>query len=317
VPLVRRAPSFALAAIVLAACADAPERPEPPRAAVEPPQRAVAPDTAQTRAVAKHQRLAARAKEAGDLAGVQQQRHVLTLLDPDNAAFRRELEQARAAVARAIDSELDSGRAAARRGDTDAAIQSLVRVLALDPDNAEATKTLRDLDRHRAARVQAERAARVARNAMPQPPDSFDVEQRIELFVAGDTASGLRELKRYVDANPGDGAARGQIGTAVYERARELETQGARENALAMYEQAIALRGEAMPSWSAKVGALRKSLSIEYYEKGVRAAPTDAALAIRHFETSLKFDPGNKAAAARLAAARRTIAPTKSSGPGR
>ncbi|HEX9276296.1 MAG TPA: hypothetical protein VGA51_07850 [Casimicrobiaceae bacterium] len=304
----------AAVAIVLAACAQAPEQPEP-AAAIETP-RALAPDTAQTRAIAKHQKLAARYRDAGDLADAATEWHILALLDPQNESFRRELAQARTAIARTIQVELETGRAAARRGEPDVATQAMLKVLALDPGNAEAVKSLRELERQKATRAQAERAARAARSAAPQPADSFDVEQRIELFRAGDMASGLRELKRYVDAHPADSTARAQIGTAVFDRARELESQGARENALSMYEQAIALRGEPMPAWSATAGALRKAVSADYYDKGVRAAATDPAQAIKHWETSLRFDPGNKATAAKLAEARRSIAPTKGGAPG-
>jgi hypothetical protein len=51
------------------------------------------------------------------------------------------------------------------------------------------------------------------------------------MFRAGDTRGGLRELREYVDTNPRDRAARQRIGTVVYERARELETNGTREQA--------------------------------------------------------------------------------------
>jgi tetratricopeptide (TPR) repeat protein len=304
---------FAIAAVVLAACAQAPERPE--TATVEAPPVSAA-DNAQTRAIAKHQRLAARHRDAGDLATAATEWHIVTLLDPHNESFRREYANARAAATRAAQRELDSGQQAMRRGDLDAAAQSMLKVLALDPANAEATNTLREIDRQRASRTQADRAARAARNAAPATADSFDVEQRIEIFRAGDTASGLRELKRYVDEHPGDANARAQIGTAVYERARELESQGARESAVTMYEQAIALKGVDNAAWSAKVGTLRKSLSAEYYDKGVKIAASDPAQARRYWEASLKYDPGNKEAAARLAQARRTIAPTKNGAPG-
>jgi tetratricopeptide (TPR) repeat protein len=310
-----RARLAAVAVLLLAACAQEPERPEPAARATET-SRPPAADSAQTRAIAKHQRLAARYRESGDLAGVVNELHIVALLDPQNDAARRDLSQAKAALARTIETELANGRAASRRGDNDAASQAMLKVLALDPGNAEAARTLREVDRQRAGRAQADRAARAARSSMPASADSFDVEQRIELFRAGDTASGLRELKRYVDAHPSDTTARTQIGSAVYERARELESQGSRENAVAMYEQAIALRGEAMPAWNAKVGALKKALSAEYYDKGVKVAASDPAQAVRHWETSLRFDPANKAAAAKLAESKRTIAPTKSNGSG-
>ena len=43
---------------------------------------------------------------------------------------------------------------------------------------------------------------------------------------------------------PGNRAARQRIGAVVAERARELEDQGSREQALQLYEQATALRGD-------------------------------------------------------------------------
>ena len=73
------------------------------------------------------------------------------------------------------------------------------------------------------------------------------------MLRAGDVNGGLRDLKAYVDANPGNRAARQRIGTAVADRARELQSKGSREQALALYEQAVALRGEATPEWTAQM----------------------------------------------------------------
>ncbi len=306
----------AVAALLLAACAQTPEAPETTQPAAQAPRAAAPESTAQARAIARHRQLAARYRDAGDVGAAAVEWHVLTLLDPDNESIRRELASANKAVERAVDAELENGRAASRRGDAEAATHAMLRVLALEPANAEAMKTVRELERQRAARTQGERAARAARNVVPQTSDSFDLEQRIELFRAGDVASGLRELKRYVDAHPTDSAARAQIATAVYDRAREIESQGARENALAMYEQAIALRGESMPSWNTKLGSLKKALSADYYNKGVSAAAKDPAQAIKHWEASLRYDPSNAQAAAKLAEARRSIAPTKGGPPG-
>ena len=62
--------------------------------------------------------------------------------------------------------------------------------------------------------------------------DGFDIEQALEMLRAGDASSGLRDLRAFVDANPGNRAARQRIGNAVADRARELEDQGAREQAV-------------------------------------------------------------------------------------
>ena len=103
----------------------------------------------------------------------------------------------------------------------------------------------------------------------------------------------MRELKAWVDANPGDRAARQRIGTAVAEKARELEDRAQREQALGLYEQAIALRGDANAPWAARMPALQEDAVEEYYDKGMRAYRTDLAQAIRHFEASVRYDPSN------------------------
>ena len=77
-------------------------------------------------------------------------------------------------------------------------------------------------------------------------------------------------------------------------------TRGAREQALTLYEQATALRGDAGGAWTARVPALRKALSVEYYERGMRAYRTDLAQAMALFEASVRFDPANAQAAAKL-----------------
>ncbi len=124
------------------------------------------------------------------------------------------------------------------------------------------------------------------------------------MFKAGDVAGGTRELRAYVDANPKDRAARQRIGATVYERGMEVEAKGDREAALALYEQAVALRGDTPAQWTVRMQALRKALSVEYFEKGARAFRSDTALAIQQWETSLRYDPNNLKASERLREAR-------------
>jgi tetratricopeptide (TPR) repeat protein len=269
-------------------------------------------------AIAIHRKLALQYKAAGDLAAAETQWQILTVLAPDDAAFRRELDAARAAIRRGVTENLQAGAALHRAGDNERAAQAMLRVLALDPENAEAAKALRDIDRQKMARTQGERASkfrledlaspyRAAPAATAPPPESsdgYDLEQRLEMFKAGDVAGGIRELRAYVDANPKDRAARQRIGATVYERGTELEAKGNRESALALYEQAVALRGDALPQWTARMQALRKALSVEYFEKGTRAFRSDMALAIRQWETSLRYDPHNLKASERLREAR-------------
>jgi tetratricopeptide (TPR) repeat protein len=269
-------------------------------------------------AIAIHRKLALQYKENGNLPAAETQWQILTVLAPDDPAFRRELDAARTAVRHSLKENLQAGAAAHRAGDNEHAAQAMLRVLALDPENAEAAKVLRDIDRQKMARIQGERASKfrledlgspyraapAATAPAPESRDGYDLEQRLEMFKAGDVAGGLRELRAFVDANPKARAARQRIGATVYERAREQETRGAHESALALYEQAVALRGDAVPEWTARIQALRKTLSDEYFEKGARAYRTDVALAIRQWETSLRYDPQNLKASVRLQDAR-------------
>jgi tetratricopeptide (TPR) repeat protein len=132
----------------------------------------------------------------------------------------------------------------------------------------------------------------------------YDLEQPLEMLRAGDINGGLRELRAYVDANPGNRAARQKIGTAVADRANDLLGKGSREQAYQLYEQAASLRGETTPEWNAQMQVLRKALSEDYYSNGERAYRSDVALAIKQWETSLRYDPQNLKASARLRDAR-------------
>ncbi len=114
------------------------------------------------------------------------------------------------------------------------------------------------------------------------------------MLRAGDATGGLRDLKAFVDANPGNRAARQRIGAAVAERARELEDQGSREQALQLYEQATALRGEGTAPWAARVPPLRRAVSQDYFDKGSRVYRTNIAQAITFFETSLRYNPDER-----------------------
>ena len=288
----------------LAGCAEmpAPKAPEPPPAPPPATQ-----DARITQAIAQHRRLADSAKRSGDLAAAATQWQILALLAPDDDGYKRELATTRTAIAGQIREQLQIGATAVAAGDFDRASQAMLRVLALDPNQPEAA------NRWRFTRIQADRAAKVriedtvairgamrAQAAAGDVGDGFDVEQALEMYRAGDSIGGMRDLKAYVDANPGNRAARQRIGAAVADRARELEGQGSREQAVTLYEQATTLRGDGSGPWVTRVPPLKRDLSQEYLDKGSRAYRTNVAQAITFFETSLRYDPANVQAAVKL-----------------
>ena len=259
---------------LLSACAEIPPAPVPlPVLRVSPQDEQV------NQAIARHRQLAQQHRAAGDLAAAAAQWQILTVLAPRDETFRQELAATRAAIDQRARENLAAGMAALKGGDADRAADAMLRVLALDPGNADAAQALRDIEKRRMARTQASRAARAggtavaANNGGPRAAgarapatdaadaaDAYSLEQPLEMFKAGDTAGGLRELRLFVAANPNDKAARNRIGTAVYDRGKELEAQGQREQALAMYDEAVALRGGAAPGWAPRIQALKKTL---------------------------------------------------------
>jgi tetratricopeptide (TPR) repeat protein len=301
---------IAAVAAAVAGCAQVPaERPPVPPAT--PAAGTPGPSRTVGEAIARHRKLADDARRSGDLAAAAQQLEVLTVLAPDDATYARELASVRVSIDKEARDAVQSGTAAMSAGDLDRASAAMLRALALDPSQPEAAKALREIERRRLTRIQADRAARAtqlyaepARSASARAPsevnDGFDVEQAIEMVRAGDTSNGLRDLRAYVDANRGNRAARQRIGNAVADRARELEDQGAKEQAVALYEQAVALRGDAGAPWASRLPPLKKSLSQEYLDKGTRAYRTNLAQAITFFETSVRYDPDNTTASIKL-----------------
>jgi tetratricopeptide (TPR) repeat protein len=310
----RSIPPVALA--LLAGCA---QMPAPPAATAEAPvSRPSAFDARRSEVIANHRKLAEAAKKDGDLSTAAMQWQIVMLLAPDNDSYRREWTATRAAIAAQVKEQLQAGSAAMSAGDLDRANQAMLRVLALDPNQPDAAAALREIDRRRFTRIQADRAAKVVRiedkvaiagtmraqAAAGESGDGFDLEQALLMLRGGDATGGIRDLKAFVDANPGNRAARLRIGAAVAERARELEDQGSREQALQLYEQATLLRGDGAGPWAARLPPLRHAVSQDYFDKGARAYRTNIAQAIAFFETSLRYDPANTQAALKLKDAR-------------
>jgi tetratricopeptide (TPR) repeat protein len=268
------------------------------------------------RSLEPHAELAKKYQASGDLAAAAVQWQILTLIAPHEAAFSRELEATRAAIDEASDRAYQEGQTALRKGEVDPAARAMLRVLALKPDHAEAAQALRDIERHRMGRIGGERVARARHPeevyaARPAPPprapemrQSYNLEQPIELFIGGNTAAGLREMRQYVEANPNDSTGRQRISAVVYERAQQLDEKGKAEDALALYQQAASLRGEVPAAWAARISALRKSLANQFYEQGMRTYRSDVSLAVKHWETCLRYDPQHVNAALRLRDAR-------------
>jgi len=309
----------------LSGCASGPQSP-----AAEP-----APEDSATRAAAelaaeRHRAQALKLEQAQDLAGAATQWQIVLLLRPDDAQANARLAALRRSIARTVAVEREAARDAQRRADLDQAQQSWLRVLSYEPYNDEAVTALREIERQRATRRAAERAARArmeegtatgrnrtAKRGAPTEAGEYDIEQSLELLRAGDAKAALPELQRYALANPRDRAGRERIAVAVYAQAQQLKRQGSDSAAVSMYTEAIKLHPAAPKDWSAQLAQLKLRLANQEYETGVRLMSTDVPAAIAHFEAALRYAPDHTQAQLRLERARkmqdnlRAIGPTR------
>jgi tetratricopeptide (TPR) repeat protein len=272
--------------------------------------------------VERRRQLALQHEARGDAAAAAVQWHILALIAPDDPAFRAARDRARAATKRAAAEEYRAALAALQKGETDNGMHALLRVLAAEPDHAEAARLLRNLGQARASKTQAERVARLqpaplaaanrnARNARTvtangsDANNGYDLDQSLELLRSGDTAVAAAELRRIVEANPSDHALRRRVTEELRLRAAAAEEQGAPERAVPLYEQALALSRDAPAAWRSQLTALKKTLAAETADKAQRAYKTDLAQAIAYWEASLRYDPGNATTEMRLREARK------------
>lgn len=301
-----RAATAALSSLTVIACAPLP--PAPVAESSAPPATATraqaAGRTSRDAFIDRHLALAVKAQLAGDLASAEDHWQVLTLLEPDNVAYRKALDDSRVAIKRAARDQWQAGVTARRNGDALQARDSFLRALFLDPTHADAAKALRELEQQAMSKTQGDRAVRArgsdeivtgarVRAAQPSASDPLDLEQRLELARSGDALAGVRELKVWVDVNATDRNGRLRAGTVIAERARDAEAKNQREIALSLYEQAIALAGASQADWSARMQALKKALGEQYYAEGMKVYRTNLDAAIRQWETGVKFDPAN------------------------
>src|SRR4029453_11968224 len=133
-----------LAALLLAACAT-PAPPPAPRAAALP--------SSQDALEASYRERALAASKDRRWADALMNWELLAMLRPGVAEYRNQVAETQRRIAEVSAEALRAGEAARRRGDAESAQTQYLRVLAVNPDNAEAMQALREIDRERVRRA--------------------------------------------------------------------------------------------------------------------------------------------------------------------
>jgi len=187
---------------------------------------------------------------------------VLGVLRPDVGEYRERLAETQRQIDAAVAERLPRAAQAAQRGDIDAATQHYLAVLALQPQNEPAADALRALERERNKRNYLGKYSR------------FTITRR---------AIADAEMP----ANAGQMADRNDI-----EHAALLAGDGEFDEAIGLLERRlVADRRDA---------AARRLLASVYYRKAESLSSRDKSAAVAALEKSVRLDPVEPIAAARL-----------------
>jgi tetratricopeptide (TPR) repeat protein len=282
-----------LAAVLLAACAT----PAPP-----PASRAAALPSPQDALEASYRERAQAAAKDRRWAEALMHWELLALLRPGVAEYRSQVAETQRRIAEVSAEALRAGDAARRRGDAEVAQTQYLRVLAVDPDNAEAMLALREIDRERVRRAYFNRPPRNvpapnARNGASHPLPGAEVG--VVLHRQGDYPGAIQALTRHLQAHPSDEAAKELLADAHFQVGAAYAQQNKLEDALLYYERARTLGYRDTSTLTAVLRQTRKALADEYVKLGDVAA-SDRRKAVALWEQALKVDPTHTEAAARL-----------------
>lgn len=164
-----RRPLLAAIAVLLAAgCATAPSPSPAPQ-----PARVAEPQPADQLEQAYRQRAATLAAERR-LADAVVQWELLTVLRPDSAEYRNQLEAAKRRAAEAAAAHVRAAEQARRSGSTDQAMNLYLRALSADPGNATAAAGLQAIEADRTRRAWLNRPPRVPYTPPGAPQQAYD-----------------------------------------------------------------------------------------------------------------------------------------------
>jgi tetratricopeptide (TPR) repeat protein len=162
---------------------------------------------------------------------------VLVLLRPDVAHYRERLADVHRQVDGSVAERMPRAAAAARRGETETAMQQYLAVLALQPQNTAAADGLRALERDRNSRSYLGRHSRItltrqaigdAEMRAPAATDavasSNDVEHAALLAGDGEIDAAIGLLERRMAAERRDTAARRLLANLWFRKGEALAT---------------------------------------------------------------------------------------------
>lgn len=202
-----------------------------------------------------------------------------------------------------IDDNLRKGRSAQARGDQRSADLYMLRVLALQPGQAQALEQLAANQSQRAQIQQENKSNEEDRQVVArQQRPAVSLAQRLRILYKQGDYEGLLALgKTAGDPPPSDVA--GMMRLTHVRLADHAEQRGELDTALEHMQSAMALQPRESDSLLGRSAQLRRQLSDDWYREGTRLMKDDLPQAISALKKSLGYNPYNQAAKRKLAQA--------------
>jgi len=237
---------------------------------------------------------------------------ILTLLRPERGEYASRLAEAQSRATSQANDSLAAASEARKRGELQRAETLCLKALRADPHSAAAAQVLRELEREQSHRLYFNHAASTANGARATraAPASYSADRQeldtgVMLLHQGDYSASVQALQSYLKRDPQDEMGKRALREAYAALGKQRIEQGKKEEGVGYLEKARATKSNGGADLDSTVQAARKDLAQDYYEQGLRMQRTDLDAAIRLWERSLQYDPGNAQARLRLDQARR------------
>lgn len=176
-----------------------------------------------------------------DLAAALVQWQILHALDPENATFNQQRRTTQALIDQRVQTHLQVGIEAFKRGRIKRAKQAFLRALALDPSQPLPPTYLRQIEQRRLERLQRHQLARAQARAA-ETSDAYDhpelegvdyFERGLQYFYQKECEASIEALRVYLVDHPQSHKGKQALAQAHFQLGRQLHRQGNLTDALA------------------------------------------------------------------------------------
>lgn len=257
---------------------------------------------------------------------------VLRAIDPKNPEYVNRIRVLEALVKRRIKLYLKQGKEQLLEDDLPAAEKSLLKALALDPNNYFALKMMRQIEAKRVQRVQMAKTKRLLRKqkakfaAEQKRREKLEQNKRVTeeseitakaavnsqeavyldmgkvLFKQGDWSGAIREINKFLSSNESTQEIRSILKQSHINMSQLFETRGHWDPAIQHLNDAIdnTETPQELADLKRKRTTLKTKAAEDYYIEGVKIYRDNVDRAILFWQQALNHDPSHLKAKNRL-----------------